>query len=146
MKTNDKPSWSIGMMIPLSGFFNRVVVNVPILGKRIIGMSNNIFGKALPRLSFLGFRKEKSYENAIWNWEIFLHLIGAEYTVEETEDNLRTYTISKCPAGYCHSGHLNACLATMELDHSLVESSGARLVVEKRFPIDGVCIEKIVSV
>jgi hypothetical protein len=32
----------------------------------------------------------------------------------------------------------------MKLDNSLVENSGARLVVDKRFPIDGVCVERIV--
>jgi hypothetical protein len=31
----------------------------------------------------------------------------------------------------------------MELDHRLVESSGGKLIVEKRFPLDGICIEKV---
>ena len=30
-------------------------------------------------------------------------------------------------------------------DRCLVEGSGAELVVEKRIPVDGVCVEKIVA-
>jgi hypothetical protein len=32
----------------------------------------------------------------------------------------------------------------MELDSSLVENSGAKLLVDKRFPLDGVCVERVV--
>jgi hypothetical protein len=145
MKTDDKTSWDISFMIPSVGLFNRIIIKLPILGKSILSLSNKMIGKMIPNLTFLGFRKEATYENAIWNWENFLSLIGADYTVENDSPDSRIYTIYKCPAGYCHLGHLNACQATMKLDHSLVESSGAKLIVEKRFPIDGVCIEKIIS-
>jgi hypothetical protein len=33
----------------------------------------------------------------------------------------------------------------MELDNSLIESSGAKLIVDKRFPIDGICVERVVK-
>lgn len=145
MKTNDKTSLNVSFMIPAVGLFNRIVIKLPILGKNILNLSNKMIGKLLPNLTFLGFRKETTYENAIWNWENFLSLIGADYTVENDSSSSRIYTIYKCPAGYCRLKHLGACQCTMELDHSLVESSGAKLVVEKRFPIDGVCIEKIIK-
>ncbi|MBF0119310.1 MAG: hypothetical protein HQK79_10780 [Desulfobacterales bacterium] len=144
MKTDIKNSRIISMLISVVGFCNRFVVNLPIFGKGIVGLSNKSLGKLLPSLTFLGFRKNATYENAIWNWEIFLNLIGAEYELEETISDSKCYIIKRCPAGYCHLEHLNACEATMELDHSLVESSGARLIVEKRLPIDGICIERIV--
>ena len=142
---NVKAAQFISFIVPVIGFWNRIIVRFPILGKGIIVLSNKMTGKMLPYLSFLGFRKETSYENAVWNWEIFLNLIGAEYEAEEVSPEINVYTIKKCPAGFCSSKHLNACKATMALDHSLVESSGARLIVEKRIPVDGVCIEKIVS-
>ncbi len=144
MKKNNKTTWNISFMLPAVGLFNRIVIKFPFLGNIILSLSNKMTGKILPNLTFLGFRKEATYENAIWNWENFLSLIGADYTVENGSYDSRIYTIYKCPAGYCRLEHLSACQCTMELDHSLVESSGAKLVVEKRFPIDGICIEKII--
>ncbi|MDM8516813.1 hypothetical protein QUF76_11485 [Desulfobacterales bacterium HSG16] len=144
-KTNNaKVSWNISFVTPVVGLLNRSVLRFPVLGKNFLALSNKMIGKLLPNLAFLGFRKEANYENAIWNWEIFLNLIGAEYKVEEISEDSKIYTFKKCPAGYCRSEHLNVCKATMELDHSLVESSGAKLIVEKRFPIDGICVEKII--
>ena len=143
-KTNYKSSLNISFMLPAVGLFNRIAVKFPVIGENILNLSNKMIGKALPKLTFLGFRKEATYENAIWNWENFLGLIGADYTVENDTPDSRIYTIFKCPAGYCRIEHLGACQCTMKLDHSLVESSGAKLVVEKRFPIDGICIEKII--
>jgi hypothetical protein len=134
----------IAKTIPFWGSYFRGMVRIPLLG-RTVGPTNKLLGRLLPKLSFLGFRKEASYENAFWNWEIFLKLIGAEYDVEATSPQSRLYTIKKCPAGHCRLEHLDGCNATMELDNSLVESSGARLIVDKRFPIDGVCVERIVA-
>ena len=144
MKTEIKFSGIISKTIPFWGSYFRLVVRIPLLG-RTIGLTNKALGRLLPNLSFLGFRKETSYENAVWNWEIFLKLIGAEYDVEATSPNSRIYNIKKCPAGHCRLEHLEACKATMELDNSLVERSGARLIVEKRFPIDGVCVQRLVA-
>ncbi len=145
MTSNIKYSWNIGVIVSVVGWYSRIVVKLPILGKSILGLSNRALGRLLPNLTFFGFRKEATYENAIWNWEFFLNIIGAEYKVDKTVSNSRTYTINRCPAGYCSLGHLNACKATMELDHSLVERSGGKLIVEKRIPIDGICIEKVVE-
>ena len=144
MKIVDKLSSIMSKTIPFWGSYFRVAVKIPIFG-RTVGLTNKALGKLLPKLSFLGFRKEASFENAVWNWEIFLKLIGAEYDVEIISTQSRIYNIKKCPAGHCRLEHLNACKATMELDNSLVESSGARLVVDKRYPIDGICVEKIVA-
>jgi len=136
-------SWIILKTTPFFGSYCRSVIRIPILGKTL-GLTSKALGRLLPHLAFFGFRKGKSYENAIWNWEIFLKLIGAQYNVEEISSQSRLYTIEKCPAGHCRLEHLEACKATMELDNSLVESSGARLIVDKRFPIDGICIERVV--
>ncbi|MFA6011829.1 MAG: hypothetical protein WC799_17695 [Desulfobacteraceae bacterium] len=144
MKTVDKASRLISKTIPFFGFYFRSVIRVPFLG-RTVGLTNKALGRLLPHISFLGFRKEASFENAIWNWEIFLKLIGAQYDVEAASPQSRCYIIHKCPAGHCRLEHLDACKATMELDNSLVASSGATLIVDKRFPIDGVCVERIVS-
>ena len=144
MRTESKLSENIAKTIPFWGKYFRLAVKVPILGK-ITGLTNKVLGKLLPKLSFLGFRKETSYENAIWNWEIFLKLIGAEYDAKVTSPQSKIYYIKKCPAEHCRLEHLEACNITMELDNSLVESSGARLVVDKRFPLDGICVERIVS-
>ncbi|MBF0102285.1 MAG: hypothetical protein HQK77_15395 [Desulfobacterales bacterium] len=138
-----KPSWIISKIILLFGSYFRYVIKIPLLG-RTVGLTNKAFGRLLPKLSFLGFRKEASYENAVWNWEIFLKLIDAQYEVEETSMQSRSYTIKKCPAGHCRLEHIDACKATMELDNSLVENSGARIIIDKRFPIDGICIERII--
>ena len=143
METEVKPSWIIIKTIPFWGLYIRCVIRIPLLG-RMLGLTNKALGGLLPNLSFLGFHKEASYENAIWNWEIFLKLIGAQYDVEETSPELRLYKIKACPAGYCRLEHLDACKVTMELDNSLIERSGARLIVDKRFPMDGICVERIV--
>lgn len=143
MKTGVKHSGIIAKTIPFFGLYIRAVVRIPLLG-RMLGSTNKALGRLLPNLSFLGFRKEASYENAIWNWEIFLKLIGAQYDVEGTSPESKLYTIKECPAGYCRLEHLDACKVTMELDNSLIERSGARLIVDKRFPIDGICVERIV--
>ena len=134
----------ISKTIPFWGSYFRIVVRIPLLG-RTVGLTNKALGQLLPKLSFLGFRKEASYENAVWNWEIFLKLIGADYDVEATASYTRIYNIKKCPAGHCRLEHLDACNATMELDNSLVESSGAKLIVDKRFPTDGICVERVVK-
>jgi hypothetical protein len=134
----------ISKTIPFWGSYFRIVVRIPLLG-RTVGLTNKALGRLLPKLSFLGFRKEASYENAVWNWEIFLKLIGADYDVEAISPQSRIYNIKKCPAGHCRLEHLDACNATMELDNSLVESSGAKLIVDKRFPIDGICVERVVQ-
>ena len=143
MKTESILSGIILKTTPYFGSYCRGVVRIPLLG-RTLGLTNKVFGRLLPKLSFLGFRKEASYENAVWNWEIFLKLIGAEYEVEVISPQSRLYNIKKCPAGHCRLEHIDACNATMELDNSLVESSGAKLIVDKRFPIDGICVERVV--
>lgn len=144
MQTSSNNSHIIARTIPLWGWYFRLAAKIPLVG-RITAMTNKLLGKILPRLSFLGFRKEASYENAIWNWEIFLKLIGAEYDVEVTSPQSKIYYIKKCPAGNCRFEHLDACNITMELDNSLVENSGASLIVDKRFPLDGICVERVVS-
>jgi len=144
MNTESNLSGIILKTIPFWGSYFRVVVRIPLLG-RTVGPTNKALGRLLPKLSFLGFRKEASYENAVWNWEIFLKLIGADYDVEAISSQSRIYNIKKCPAGHCRLEHLDACNATMELDNSLVESSGAKLIVDKRFPIDGICVERVVK-
>lgn len=144
IKKESKLSWVISKTAPYFGSYCRCVVKVPLLG-RTVGLTNKMLGRLLPKLSFLGFRKEASYENAVWNWEIFLKLIGADYDAETTSPQSKTYYIKKCPAGHCRLEHLDGCKATMELDNSLVENSGARLIVDKRFPIDGVCVERLIA-
>lgn len=134
----------ISKTIPFWGKYFRIAVKIPLLGK-MTGAANKALGRLLPHVSFLGFRKEASYENAIWNWEIFLKLIGADCDAETTSAQSKTYYIKKCPAGHCRLEHLDACKVTMELDNSLVENSGATLIVDKRFPIDGICVERLVS-
>jgi hypothetical protein len=143
MQSEIKYSGAISRTIPFWGSCFRLAVKIPLAGK-MVGMTNKSLGRLLPSLSFLGFRKEASYENAIWNWEIFLKLIGAEYDAETISPQSKLYNIRKCPAGHCRLEHLEACKVTMELDNSLVESSGGRLIVDKRFPTDGICVEKIV--
>ncbi len=144
MKKAIKYSQITAKTIPFWGKYFRFAVKIPLLGK-MTGAANKALGWLLPNLSFLGFRKEASYENAVWNWEVFLKLIGAEYDAAITSPQSKIYYIKKCPAGHCRLNHLEACNITMELDNSLVESSGARLIVDKRFPIDGICVERLVS-
>lgn len=135
----------ISKTAPIFGFYVRSLMRIPLMGSAP-GACNKAIGRMLPHLSILGFKKEASFENAIWNWELFLNLIGADYEVEAPAPQERLYKIKKCPAGHCRIDHLEACKATMELDNSLVKRSGACLVVEKRFPIDGVCIERVVAI
>lgn len=144
MTTSNKTSQFVTQTVPFWGKYFRLAVKIPLLGKTV-GPINKLVGRLLPKLSLLGFRKEASYENAVWNWEIFLKLIGAEYDAEVTSPQSKTYYIKKCPAGHCRLEHLDACKITMELDTSLVENSGARLIVDKRFPLDGICVENVVS-
>jgi hypothetical protein len=139
-----KSSWNISFIIPIIGFINKIIVKIPFIGRTLLSFSNRMTGKSLPYFTFLGFRKAATYENAIWNWEIFLSLIGAKYSAEEISPDIKVYTIFKCPAGYCQKRHLDACKVTMEIDSNLVKRSGAKLIVEKRFPIDGVCIEHVI--
>jgi hypothetical protein len=134
----------ISKTIPFWGWYFRLAAKIPLAGK-ITGRTNKTLGKLLPKLSFLGFRKEASYENAVWNYEIFLKLIGAPYDVKIDSPLSRPFIIHKCPAGHCRLEHLNACKVTMKLNHSLVESSGAILMVDKRSPLDGSCVERVVS-
>ncbi len=143
MRTVDKASRVISKTIPFWGWYFRLAAKIPLVGK-ITGLTNKALGKLLTNLSFLGFRKEASYENAIWNWEIFLKLIGADYDAEVTSPESKIYYIKKCPAGHCQLKHLDGCNVTMELDNSLVENSGAKLIVDKRFPLDGICVERVV--
>jgi len=143
MQTSNKTSQIIAKTIPFWGKYFRLAAKIPLVGK-ITALTNKVLGKILPRISFLGFRKEPSYENAIWNWEIFLNLIGAEYDAKVTSPQSKNYYIKKCPAGHCRLEHLDACHVTMALDNSLVENSGASLIVDKRFPLDGICVERVV--
>ena len=144
MNKKDRAARIISKMIPFFGFYFRTVVKIPLLG-RTVGPTNRAVGRLLPRIASLGFRKEASFDTAVWNWELFLKLIGARYDVEATVPQSKRYVIHACPAGHCRLEHLDACKATMELDNSLVERSGARLIVDKRFPLDGVCIERLVT-
>jgi len=121
MTISDKTSRLIAKTIPFWGKYFRLAVKIPLVGK-ITALTNKLLGRLLPKLSFLGFRKDASYENAIWNWEIFLKLIGAEYDAEVTSPQSKIYYIKKCPAGHCRLEHLDACKVTMELDNSLVKT------------------------
>jgi hypothetical protein len=131
-------------VVKLVGAQNRLMVRFPV-GKMMVEATSRALGKLTPHLTFLGFRKEPSYENAIHNWEIYLALVGAgEYEKEVRGPQENVYTFHKCPAGYTCSEHLDACEATMVLDDTVVASSGARLRVDKRIPVDGICVEAIV--
>lgn len=143
MKNSSLASKIMKPIVAMVGMQNRLLVRIPGVGKRLVGGMSKGIGKLAPRLGFLGFRKEPSYENALWNWEIFLNLIGADYEKETISPQRNVYTFHKCPAGFCCSEHLDACEGTMQLDHNLVESSGAKLIVEKCIPKDGVCVETL---
>ena len=129
----------------MTGLLTRAMLKAPVVGKALLTGQNTILGKIFPHLSFLGFRKGSSYETALWNWEIYLGLLGGDYEKETVSPGRNVYTFHKCPAGYCRPDHLAACETTMVLDNSLVEASGAKLVVEKCIPTDGVCVEVLVS-
>ena len=128
---------------PLVGLLNRALVRVPFAGEIVAARTAGMVGRLLPHASFLGFRPGNSYGDAVANWENFLMRIGAAYVKETDGPDSATYTFQKCPAGFSCSRHLKACKATMELDHGLVEASGATLTVEKRIPADCVCVERI---
>ena len=136
----------IPAIVSVIGVLNRTLVRLPGVGKKIVAVSSRSVGRMIPHLSRFGFLKEPSYKNAVWNWDLFLDLIGADYEKEEAEVSVTEYKIFKCPAGFCRPEHIDACEATMECDHSLVDTSGANLVVEKCFPNDGICVEKVIAV
>ena len=133
-------------VVRMVGIQNRLLVRVPVVGKKMVDGSSRAIGKLAPRLAFLGFKKEPSYENALHNWETFLALISAEYEKETRGPQENVYTFRKCPAGFCSSEHADACDGTMVLDHTLVASSGAKLRVDKSIPVDGICIEAVIPV
>ncbi|MHB8780736.1 MAG: hypothetical protein ACYC55_05070 [Candidatus Geothermincolia bacterium] len=132
-------------IVAVVGMQNKLLVKIPGVGQKMVEGSSKGLGKVVPHLGFLGFRKEPSYENAVWNWEIYLSLLGAKYEKEVKGPQEITYKFTKCPAGYAKPGDLSACVATMKLDHTIVELSGARLIVEKCMPNDGVCVETLVA-
>jgi hypothetical protein len=131
-------------VVAMTGMQNRLLCKVPVVGKPMVAGTSKMIGKLAPHLGFLGFRKVKSYENALWNWEVFLDLIGAAYEKDVLSPEETVYTFRKCPAGFCCAEHLDACEGTMMLDHTLVEKSGAKLRVDKRIPVDGICVEAII--
>ncbi|MEW6554754.1 MAG: hypothetical protein AB1384_10765 [Actinomycetota bacterium] len=131
-------------VVKLVGMESRIMVRVP-RGRKMVEATSRALGKLTPRLAFLGFRKEPSYENAIHNWEVYLSLVGAgDYEKEVRGPQENVYTFRRCPAGYACSEHLDACEATMVLDDTVVTASGARLRVDKSIPVDGICVESIV--
>lgn len=140
---NAKVAKVVKPVVAVVGMQNRLMCKVPGVGKQMVAMTSKSLGKLLPKLSFLGFRNQPSYENALWNWELFLELLGADYEKEELGAEGNRYTFHKCPAGYTCAAHLDACEATMELDNNLTKSSGAKLIVEKCIPNDGVCVETL---
>ena len=129
---------------PVIGALNRALVKVPLVGEKMVAGAGKSLGKLTARNKMLGFKTESSYENALYNWELFLELIGAEYKKDDLGPTAKVYTFVRCPAGYAESEHLSACIATMELDRSLVSTSGGQLIIEKRIPIDGICAVRIV--
>ena len=132
----------IHKILPFLGVYFRMGVKVPLLRKMIF-FTNGAVGRLIPNLSFLGFRKEKSYENALWNWELYLRLVGADYELQENDVGEKIYIFKKCPVGNCCRKHIDACKATMAVDHNVVEISGAKLILEKTIPVDGICVERI---
>lgn len=129
---------------PVIGVLNRVLVKVPLVGEKLVAGTSKSLGKLTARNKALGFKTEPSYENALYNWELFLELLGAEFKREDLSPTAKVYTFVRCPAGYSEPEHLSACVATMELDQSLVSTSGGQLIIEKRIPIDGLCAVRIV--
>jgi hypothetical protein len=129
----------------MTGLLTRVMLKIPVVGEAMLTSQNKILGKVFPYLSFLGFQRGSSYEIALSNWETYLGLLGGDYEKETVSPGRNVYTFHKCPAGYCRREHLAACEVTMVLDNSLVEASGAKLVVEKCIPTDGMCVEVLLS-
>jgi hypothetical protein len=144
METASSASKIMKPVVRMVGIQNRFLVRLPVVGKKIVEGSGRAIGKLAPRFTFLGFKKEPSYENALHNWETFLALISAEYEKETRGPQENVYTFLKCPAGFCSSEHADACDGTMVLDHTLVATSGAQLRVDKRIPVDGICVESVV--
>ncbi|MCX5859448.1 MAG: hypothetical protein NT056_06075 [Proteobacteria bacterium] len=126
------------------GVFNRALVKIPLVGEKMVAGTSKSLGRLTARNRMLGFRTDPSYENALFNWELFLELIGAEFKKDDLSPTAKIYTFVRCPAGYTEPEHLGACVATMELDQSLVSTSGGQLIIEKRIPIDGLCAVRIV--
>jgi len=126
------------------GVFNRALVKIPLVGEKMVAGTSKSLGRLTARNKMLGFKTDPSYENALFNWELFLELIGAEFKKDDLSPTAKVYTFVRCPAGYTEPEHLGACVATMELDQSLVSTSGGQLIIEKRIPIDGLCAVRIV--
>jgi hypothetical protein len=63
MGTEEKTVWNISFSIPAVGYFNRLVIKMPFLGKTILDLSNRWIGKMLPYARVLGFRKEAMFES-----------------------------------------------------------------------------------
>jgi hypothetical protein len=126
------------------GVFNRALVRIPLVGEKMVAGTSKSLGRLTARNKMLGFKTDPSYENALFNWELFLDLIGAEFKKQDLSPTAKIYTFVRCPAGYTEPEHLGACVATMELDQSLVSTSGGQLIIEKRIPIDGLCAVRIV--
>jgi hypothetical protein len=126
------------------GVFNRALVRIPLVGEKMVAGTSKSLGRLTARNKMLGFKTDPSYENALFNWELFLELIGAEFKKQDLSPTAKIYTFVRCPAGYTEPEHLGACVATMELDQSLVSTSGGQLIIEKRIPIDGLCAVRIV--
>lgn len=139
-----KTSKILKSITPVIGVLNRALVKVPLIGEKMVAGSSKSLGKLTARNKMLGFKTDPSYENALYNWELFLELIGAEFKKDDLNPTAKVYTFVRCPAGYTESEHLGACVATMELDQSLISTSGGQLIIEKRIPIDGICAVRIV--
>jgi hypothetical protein len=148
MNVHSGSKWSLRITrrIPrIVGRLNRVLVRIPVVGETIASTNASLAGKILPSVSALGFQPSDSFEGAVANWENFLWRIGADFDRREESGSEIVYTFHSCPAGFTEPRHLRACKATMQLDHRLVEASGAQLVVECRIPEDGICVERLRS-
>lgn len=132
----------IPKILPFLGVYFRIGVKVPFL-RQTIFFTNGAVGRLIPKLAFLGFRKGKSYENAIWNWELYLKLVGCAYEVQENDQKESIYILRQCPVGNCRRDHTDVCDATMTLDHNVVKTIGAKLILEKTIPVDGICVLRI---
>ena len=129
---------------PVVGILNRAMIRVPLVGEKLVVGAGKSLGRLTARNRALGFRTEPGYENALYNWELYLELLGADYQKKDAGPTDKIYTFIRCPAGFTEPEHLAACAATMELDQALVETSGARLIIEKRIPEDGMCSVRLV--
>ncbi|MDD5222503.1 MAG: hypothetical protein PHE84_00810 [bacterium] len=141
---NNRTSKILKNSTAVIGALNRALVRIPLVGEKMVAGPSKSLGRLTARNKILGFKTDPSYENALFNWELFLELIGAEFQKKDLSPTVKIYTFLRCPAGYTEPGHLGACAATMELDRSLVSTSGGQLIIEKRIPIDGLCAVRIV--